>query len=163
MFGKLNAAIGNYELGNLRQLFDAVVSELTKSGRLIVIDEAENLPYASLEMLRRALDFTGCGCVLIGLPVLLANIRGNVGQYKQLYNRVNMAVHFEGITSEDAQGLVTAALPEIGDLWKEFYAVCSRNARRLDKLIKMSKYIAGLNHMKIDKEVILKAVSVLVE
>ena len=54
--------------GNLHELLEAVINKLQDSGRLIIIDEAELLPYRALEVIRRIHDKTGIGIVLAGMP-----------------------------------------------------------------------------------------------
>ena len=56
--------------------------------RLLIVDEAENLPYRALEITRRIHDKTGVGVLLIGRSILLENLKGYNNQYDQLYSRV---------------------------------------------------------------------------
>ena len=48
-----------------------VVNKLNNSGRLLIIDEAENLPYRALEITRRIHDKTAVGVLLVGRNILL--------------------------------------------------------------------------------------------
>ncbi|MCP1773471.1 DNA transposition AAA+ family ATPase, partial [Neisseria perflava] len=47
--------------GSLNEVYEAVADRLRDTGRLIVVDEAENLPLRALEILRRLHDETDCG------------------------------------------------------------------------------------------------------
>ncbi|MGL9772859.1 MAG: hypothetical protein ACR5LG_00090 [Sodalis sp. (in: enterobacteria)] len=59
---------------------------------LVLVDEAELLPYRALEVLRRIHDRSGAAIVLAGMPRLLLNLKGSRGEYAQLYSRVGMAL-----------------------------------------------------------------------
>lgn len=50
--------------------FNQIVKRLAGTRRLIVVDEAENLDVATLNLLRQILDATGCNAVLAGRPPL---------------------------------------------------------------------------------------------
>lgn len=89
---KLATACKLMNTGSLNDLFEAVADRLRDSGRLIVVDEAENLPLRALEILRRLHDETGCGLVMSGMPRLVANLRGKHGELVQLYSRVSVAL-----------------------------------------------------------------------
>uniref|UniRef100_UPI0014825286 AAA family ATPase n=1 Tax=Salmonella enterica TaxID=28901 RepID=UPI0014825286 len=64
------------------------IRELEKSKRLILVDEAELLPYQTLEALRRLYDMAETGVVLAGLPRLSDNLIGEDGEHVQLYSRI---------------------------------------------------------------------------
>ncbi|CRL44634.1 hypothetical protein SGGMMB4_01839 [Sodalis glossinidius str. 'morsitans'] len=53
---------------------------------LVLVDEAELLPYRALEVLRRIHDSFGVAIVLAGMPRLLLNLKGSRGEYAQLYS-----------------------------------------------------------------------------
>jgi DNA transposition AAA+ family ATPase len=48
----------------MHELSEACIAALRDSGRLLMVDEAENLPYRALETLRRIHDKSGIGMVL---------------------------------------------------------------------------------------------------
>jgi hypothetical protein len=162
LFGQWNHALGYASHGKLRDVFDSVVEKMKGSGRLAILDEAEHVDYRGLEMARRVHDFCGIGIVMTGLPVLLQNLRGRRGEYKQLFSRVGMAVKIENITQDDARKLVESWMPESGDLWTSFWRECQSNARRLNKLVKMARHIAKINRMVIDDAIIRRASELLI-
>ena len=111
---KLAAMLGAEGKGSLNELMDAVVGRLRDSGRIILVDEAENLPLRALECLRRVHDKTGCGLVLAGMPRLLVNLRGKNGELKQLYSRMAFKLDLgESVPDEDLAQIVAQAMPDI--------------------------------------------------
>lgn len=99
--------------GNIHELIDACVRELRDSGRLLMVDEAELLPYRALEVLRRLHDKAGIGIVLAGMPRLLINLKGRRGEFAQLYSRVALALNLgDTLTRDDFQQIATDLIPE---------------------------------------------------
>lgn len=123
--------------GNIHELIDACVRELHGSGRLLMVDEAELLPYRALEVLRRLHDKAGTGVVLAGMPRLLINLKGRRGEFAQLYSRVALALNLGDTLSRDDFNQIAADMmpeadkPNISDA---LYARSMGNARRLFKL-----------------------------
>ena len=85
---EIHKRLGLSGKGCVYDLMNEVVNKLNNSGRLLIIDEAENLPYRALEITRRIHDKTGIGVLLVGRNILLENLRGYKNQYDQLYSRV---------------------------------------------------------------------------
>ena len=113
---KLAAAAKVSTVGSLNDLFESVSDRLRDSGRLIVVDEAENLPLRALEIIRRLHDDTGCGLVLSGMPRLVANLRGKHGELVQLYSRVSVALNLgDSMPDEELEQIARAAMPEADD------------------------------------------------
>jgi DNA transposition AAA+ family ATPase len=142
-------------------IFDEVVDKLIDSGRFIIIDEAEQLPYAALETVRRIYDKAGVGILLTGMHKLLNNLRGNRDQYTQLFSRVGMAAKLEPLTEKDTRLILTSALNLDGDLWRLYHEECGGITRRLYKLISRTSLIAQLNEVEIDEDVIKKAAEII--
>lgn len=107
---------------DLHTIFEDCVSRLRKSGRLIIVDEAEQLPYKALELLRRLYDKAGIGILMSGMPKLLANLRGYRGEYAQLFSRVGIASRLDPLIDQDIRNIVQKQLnnPKDADLWKIF-------------------------------------------
>lgn len=68
---ELHKRLGLSGKGCAYNLMDEVIRKLQNSGRLLVVDEAENLPYKALEASRRIHDKTGVGILLIGMLAFL--------------------------------------------------------------------------------------------
>lgn len=117
----------------------ACIRELGGSGRVILVDEAELLPYRALETLRRLHDKSGVGLVLAGLPRLLVNLKGRGNEFAQLYSRVALAYEMGHVMKDaDLLDIARHMMPEASD---EKIAAALRqfsngNARRLSKLVR---------------------------
>lgn len=163
LFAELHRVVG-YD-GNSRTLHALwldVVKRLRNSGRLIIVDEAEHLPYRALDLLRSTHDVTGVGLLLVGLPRLIGNLRGRHAEYAQLFSRIGLAARIEPLTLEDAEALVQAKLPSVNGLAKVYFDVSGGNARTLSKLIDRSMRIAEINNVAVDKEIIQRAAEMLI-
>ena len=135
---------------------DEVVRKLNQSGRLLIIDEAENLPYRALEITRRIHDKTGIGVLLIGRSILLENLKGFNNQYDQLYSRVKYTKIIDRLILVD----VVKILETIGldsKLAETYLQYSDGDTRRLEHLISHSISIAKINgKAEVDSAVIKK-------
>lgn len=99
----------------------AAVERLRGSGGLLIVDEAQHLPTASLEELRSLHDASACGLALVGSdPLWLRLSAGRHPELAQLYSRVGKRVRLGGVTAADVAALLSAwGLQEAG---LEFHA-----------------------------------------
>jgi DNA transposition AAA+ family ATPase len=74
--------------------------------RLLALDEADNLQYEHLEVLRMLLRKTPCSLLLIGLPSLLPRIE----KYRQLATNISFSLQFLPLTDEE---MFTSFLPQL--------------------------------------------------
>jgi len=149
---------------DLHTIFEDCVARLRKSGRLIIVDEAEQLPYKALEMLRRLYDKAGIGILMSGMPKLLANLRGYRGEYAQIFSRVGIASRLVPLTDHDIKNIVQTQLnsPKEPDLWRVFKKETNGNTRRLFKLLRRAIYLADINDgIDITTEVVIEASTML--
>lgn len=144
-------------------MMDLIVEKLKGSERLLIVDEAELLAYKPLEILRRIHDKAGIGMVLAGMPRLRANLRGQKGEYKQLYSRVGLALDIQSrLPSEDIALLCEKALgtDEFND---KLDKVSHGNARRLSKLLRGVHRLAVLNKKPVDLAMIERFAQMLID
>lgn len=155
---KLAAAAKVSTVGSLNDLFESVSDRLRDSGRLIVVDEAENLPLRALEIIRRLHDDTGCGLVLSGMPRLVANLRGKHGELVQLYSRVSVALNLgDSMPDEELEQIARAAMPEADDeTIAELVKHSNGNTRRMSKLMRGAVRTANKNGIKMQSGIIKK-------
>ncbi len=145
--------LGLNRRGNMHELSDAIVNALRDSGRILLIDEAENLPHRALEVIRRIHDKSGIGVVLAGMPRLIVNLKGKRGEFKQLYSRVGFALALgEVLPREDIDAIATSVLsdaqdPTVGDA---LFNASRGNARRLFKLLRGVHRYSLLNNAPVD-------------
>ncbi|MBS3893052.1 MULTISPECIES: AAA family ATPase [Serratia] len=136
--------LGVNKSGNIHELSENCINALRGTGWVVLIDEAELLPYRALEALRRIHDRSGSGVVLAGMPRLLLNLKGRRGEYAQLYSRVGIAIDLDAeqkkTEHEDFNSIITSLLPEdvdysqIPGLFDAFRKQSKGNYRRLFKL-----------------------------
>lgn len=149
--------------GTIHEMLVDIIDRLKGSGRMIIVDEAENLPYHSLEMLRRIHDKADIGILMLGMPRLLGNLRGRKGDYAQLYSRVGIPVKLLPITEEDAKKIVQCVFPGINNMCNLLFAESKGNPRTLWKLARMSKRICDLNNSQLNESIIKRASELLIK
>lgn len=143
---------------SLHDMVEDVIERLRGSGRLIIVDEAENLPTKALDLLRRVHDKAGVGILLVGLPRLEANLRGHRGEFAQLHSRVGVYAKLGEITVTDAKLLVESMIPGANGASEHMYRVARKNARSLVLLCKRARRIQQINKAEtIDEEIVTTA------
>lgn len=138
LFSELCDKLNLDQRGSLHDLLTRVIEKLSGSQRLIVVDEAEHLPYRALELIRRVRDKAGVGVVLAGMPRLLRNLRGDAHHYAQLYSRINARLSVPSLSDADIDALVKARVGRArltDDFLPAANKACKRNARVLDNIL----------------------------
>jgi hypothetical protein len=163
LFSKIHKAIGLDGGGGLNQLFEDVVGKLKKSDRLIIVDEAEHLPYRALELLRRVYDMAEVGILLCGMERLRGNIEGKTREFAQMYSRVGIAGKVTSLDIEDSRMIVQNIIPDCSErLCKKFFECCRGNARLLNKLVLRSLRLSDINEEPLNEETIDRTMQLLV-
>lgn len=145
--------LGVGKRGNIHELTENCISALSGTGWLIAIDEAELLPHRALEVIRRVHDRSGVGVVLAGMPRLLLNLKGRLGEFAQLYSRVGMAIDLDTekvrTDREDFSLVLNSLLPEDCQADEAldgcFYQSAKGNYRRLFKLARGVVRVSDIN------------------
>ncbi|MGU9776165.1 AAA family ATPase [Salmonella enterica] len=149
---RLCQQLGAKKTGSIHEVMDECIDKLRGSERLLLIDEAENLPYRALETIRRIHDKAGVGVVLAGTPRLITNLKGRRGEYKQLYSRVGLAYWVGGhkeihggnsipvneLPLDDFRRLAASIVPGADEehISDALFKHSGGNARRLYKLLR---------------------------
>ena len=141
---EIHRRLGLSGKGSVYDLMGEVVRKLNKSGRLLIIDEAENLPYRALEITRRIHDKTGVGVLLIGRGILLENLKGYNNQYDQLYSRVKYTKIIDSLLIQDVIKILET-IEQNTELAETYLQYSGGNTRRLEHLISHSISIAKFN------------------
>lgn len=161
LFRHIHKKLGLGGLGRLHDMFEDIVEKLRKSGRLIIIDEAEHLPYRALELLRRVYDKAGVGILLVGMPKLIHNLRGKKGEFAQLYSRVHIFVSLENLKPHDTEMIVNNAVKNSNGIWRTFHEVSNGNTRVLSKLLNRSIKLSEINSTDMNKTLVKEAAKTL--
>lgn len=144
--------------GNMHVLTDAVVEKLRDSGRVLLIDEAELLPYRALEVIRRIHDKTRVGVVLVGLTRLVTNLKGRRGEFLQLYSRVGCCLNIGNeLSANDIQAIsLQAIVSDDSELLAQLYKSSGGNARRLSKLLRGAVRMSETNRKPLSAAIVRK-------
>lgn len=89
--------------GSIDELIRECATALARLEKIIIIDEAEHLPYRALESLRRLYDFSKTTLVLVGTNRLLLNLTNskNGNELEQLSSRVGSKWILRGLSWVD--------------------------------------------------------------
>jgi DNA transposition AAA+ family ATPase len=159
---EIHRALGMSGIGHVHTLFVDIVEKLIDSDRMILVDEAEYLPYKALELLRRLHDKSGVGLVLCGLPRLISNLKGSKGEFAQLYSRVGISAKLNHLTMHDTKMFVEREIPSSNGIAKHFHHESNGNARRLHKMLKRAPVIARQSQMDINAEIVKATLQTLI-
>lgn len=159
LFTELHKKLGFDGIGTIHNMFGDILNKLKSSGRLIIVDEAEHLPYKSLELLRRVYDKANVGILLVGMPRLIANLKGDKRQYAQLFSRVGIAVRLNPLNKSDVKAIINSVLPNHKSVLKVLVEFSAGNTRVLTKLLVRAIKIAQINNRVVDEEVVQASIS----
>lgn len=154
---ELASRLGVKKTGNIHELSEECIQALTGTGWIVLVDEAELLPYRALEVLRRIHDRSGVSIVLAGMPRLLINLKGSRGEYAQLYSRVGMAMDLatykDDQSHSDFRMILSSLLPDGESVSDEvlgaFLKHSKGNYRRMFKLARGVVRSSGINNQGI--------------
>lgn len=153
MVKSIHRSLGEDGKGGIFELFETVVRQLSATGRMVIVDQAELLPHRALELLRAINDKAGVGVLMLGMPVLRANIVGRQGEFAQLYSRVGLAIRLAAWDKDDVKSVVEQAIPSSNTIHAEFFKH-SQNGRKLNKLIKRTIMVARNNNVGITPDTV---------
>ncbi|GIV45774.1 MAG: hypothetical protein KatS3mg036_0592 [Ignavibacterium sp.] len=160
-FRELHKKLGMDRIGGIYDLFSDCCDKLKDSNRLIIIDEAENLPYRALDMIRRLYDKANIGILLVGLPRLIANLSGKRGEFKQLYSRVGIVMQLDDFSESDTKLIVQTIFPNTNGVYRTFHELAKGNGRKLEKLILRTSRAARTSKKDITDKLVKSAAEVL--
>jgi len=154
LFSEIHKKLGFDGFGTIHKMFLDIIDRLKDSGRLIIIDEAEHLPYKSLELLRRIYDKAEVGILLVGMKRLLDNLKGEKQQYAQLYSRVGIKFQLNPLTTTDQKAIISCAVDNYEGVYDALSTHCAGNTRVLSKILARSLRIASINRAELSEEVV---------
>jgi len=128
---EINKRSGGDGKGNFTTLFESTVQILKGTDRLIIIDESENLPAKTLNVIRRIHDLTGVGVLYVGLFQFGAMVNGLRGDYDYILNRISVPVKLTDPTVDDAKLMLGTIIPECNGLADIFHSLSLGCARKM--------------------------------
>jgi DNA transposition AAA+ family ATPase len=139
---------------SVARMIDDIIDKISHSGRLIIVDEAENLPLKALEALRTIHDQAKVGMIMAGTQRLYINLKGSHGELAQLYSRVWQHENLGYTLPEnDLIEIIETATTE-PDVVKAFLIACCGNGRMLEKLLDQTQRISELNATPITAQIV---------
>lgn len=133
-------------------LVEQVVERLNADPHLILVDEANHLDVAGLEVLRHIHDMTECGMVLVGtkrLYDLFTNGGRKSQDLEQLWSRVGIHDLLPGLSPAEVRQIAQASMGKLNSTALEEIERTTRgSARRLAKLVPRLKRLRELNPNK---------------
>jgi DNA transposition AAA+ family ATPase len=112
------------------ELFNAIVSKLKGTKRLLIIDEGENLNVQC---------FTEIGMLLSGTSKLLDRLRGQRKELQQLYSRIGIHKEIKLLELSDINAILSINFPESLKFASTFLSLSKHNGRYLEHLIRLVK------------------------
>lgn len=160
LFDELCNELGLDDSGSLHQKLVRIVGKLKDSGRLIIIDEAEHLPYRALELIRRVHDKAGVGIALCGMPRLEKNVQGDKNHYAQLNSRISAPCRAKLLDNTDVKAYLDSRFKNLEAGCVEAAAKISRrNFRLLSHLVMWSTELMRNNGLTALNTEVLEAAS----
>ena len=162
------------ERGNIHELTERIINCLKRdkksrsprdAHRILLIDEAEQLPTRALESLRRIHDKSGVAVALVGMPKLLLNLKGPNSEFKQLFSRVSVKMELGEMLPETDLKQIAAAVLKTNDeaVLQKVVKTAKGNARKLSKLLLIVDYLLQVNpDVDLDDDVIEHAETYLI-
>jgi DNA transposition AAA+ family ATPase len=100
-------AIGISSIGSKSVLVDNIIDALKGRDAVLIIDEADYLSDASLELLRCIIvDAAEVGLVLVGLPRLAKRITTISNDHSQILTRVGTFLNINGMNTQDSEKII---------------------------------------------------------
>lgn len=157
LISELHRSLGIGGGGVFSAMLADVIGRLKETGRLLIVDEAECLPHRALESLRRIHDKAGVGILLVGLPRLIANLRGSRGEFAQLFSRVGVHAALGPATEEDYTAILAEVRPDAAHLAKNFHHATMGRLRLLEKLLRRAVRLAEMQDEALSPDIITAA------
>jgi len=146
---------------SLHALMSEIQKRLAGSGRLIIIDEAEHLPWKALDLVRRINDKCDVGVLLCGLPRLVANLRNLNRDFEYIRNRIGIYAQIKPLLLKDTEAIAQAQgianHESLGALVHALHKHCGANARVIVKVINRARNLSKINKEPIVADMIQQA------
>jgi DNA transposition AAA+ family ATPase len=137
LVAEIARAVGVETKGGMTTVIGRIVEALRGRDTVIMIDEADYLSDASLELVRRVIhDKAQTGVVLVGLPRLKYQLENRRNDHEQLTSRVGVLLEVKGLARQDAVKIIEGVwkgLPK--ETVDVFFKAAKGSARTLVKLM----------------------------
>jgi DNA transposition AAA+ family ATPase len=122
--------------GSAGELAESVIDRLRDTGKVVIVDEADQLNYASLNTLRRVSDLARCGLVFIGLPAFAHAVKNRARDFNQIASRVGTLLQVPTLSEDDAKTIASATGRKMdGQAFSSLYGLSKGSLRSFVKLM----------------------------
>jgi DNA transposition AAA+ family ATPase len=153
-------AVGVDQKGSMTAVIGRVVEALRGRDTIVIIDEADYLSDASLELVRRVInDKAQCGVVLAGLPRLKYKLENLRNDHQQLTSRVGVLLEVKRMNRADAVKIIEGVWRGLAkETIEAFVKSANGSVRTLVKLMGRVHQVMSLNRVETpDAEVVAAA------
>jgi DNA transposition AAA+ family ATPase len=160
LIAEIARAIGVDSKGNSTVVISRIVEALRERDSVLIIDEADYLSDACLELLRRVInDKAETGVVLVGLPRLEYKLRNLRNDHEQLTSRVGVFLKLDKMKKADAAKILSNVWQSLTtETVDAFVKMAAGSVRSLVKLMgRVHQTLALSNIEQPDSEVISAA------
>jgi len=157
LMSEIARALGVDDKGGQAAVIERVIDALSGRDAVLIIDEADYLSAACLELLRRVVnDKSRTGVVLVGLPRLEFQIRNLKNDHQQLQSRIGVFVKLSSLKKVDAEKIIAGVWKNISTSALEcFTKTANGSTRTLVKLMGRVHQTMAVNKLDMpDAEVI---------
>lgn len=147
LLGALAHLVGAYDTHSQYRICRSIMTKLTGTGGLLIVDEAQHLSSAMLDQLRTFHDQAAVGIALLGNEAIVGRLEGGrrSAEFAQLYSRVGMRLKRPKPLKGDVDALLDAWSVAPGEARDQLRAV-ARHAgglRNLNKCWRLATMIAN--------------------
>lgn len=146
--------------GNLIRL---IQRKITGTNGLLIIDEADHLPYEALEELRILQEEAGIGLVLVGNDKVYTRMKGGIHpshEYARLWSRVAKNTSIQKVKKADIHAIANAwGLRQDADVLKIMESITEKGGglRSLTQTLRLAGMVAKGKGEALNAELILEA------
>ena len=152
------AGLLNIKGNSIVAIKEGIIEQLTDKAAIVVVDEANYLHPAILDMIRRVVfDQALCPVVFIGVRELMGNIFQNPRDFKQLQRRIGVFLDLNrhSLDVKDVKALIRTIFPEVGDqIVKAFRELTGGNPGLVSLLAERAYRVTMLNDIALDEDVL---------
>ncbi|GAB4287140.1 MAG: hypothetical protein Kow0098_03250 [Ignavibacteriaceae bacterium] len=153
--------VGKDGRGTMNQLSIDIIHELKGKNVLIIVDQADYLNLAAIDIFRTINEDAGVGVVFVGLPSFLSKLRGNQPEVRQVRDRLKTRLELKRFTREDCKNILDLNFPGLNGYSQDFYTLSNGSIRILESLVYNVKLLIKNKNYQLDKKLIHDAAALL--
>jgi len=153
---QLSVHLGLASRGTIQTLRDAIIQNAPQ--KLLIVDEAENLPINSLNFIRRIYDKSRLSVALVGGPDVRGMFRNMRRDNKYLWRRIKIHVALGPLTDDDVDRIIAATGMRVTDsARRKLKDISQMNIGVLMNLLEMCHKITRASGAQVTNDIIATA------